>query len=100
MLSKPLGDDLFSYPRLKTPYIWVFQLSFNDFIQSVESAIVLANSLLEFEVDAPQSSAVLKLGLVVDICRSKAVDLDPAYELSTPLPIPQRLQEDFTDQCV
>lgn len=83
MLNKPLGDDLLSYPRLESPYIWVFQFFLNHIVQFVKSTIVLADSLVELQVEAAQSGAVLEFGLVVDICCSEAVDLDTAYTQST-----------------
>lgn len=81
ILSQPIPDYLFSNPCFEPPYIRILKLLLNDFIQPLQASIVSADPLVKLKIQPSQRSAILELGLVVDVCCPEAVNLYAAYDL-------------------
>ena len=62
--------------RLEPPHVRILGTGAHNFVQPLQPAIVLADSLVKFQVQASQRRAVLEFGLVVNVRGTEAVDLD------------------------
>lgn len=79
VLSQPVLDHLLRSPGLKPPDIRILELLLDNLVQPVQAAIVTTDPLVKLEIQTTQRGAVLELGLVVDICGSKAINLDATW---------------------
>lgn len=75
ILCQPFNDDLLGNPRLKLPYTCVLEFSGHDIFQLIQTSIVLADPLMQFQAEPSERSTILKLGLVVDIGRPESLYL-------------------------
>ena len=41
--------------------------------------------LMQFKIDATERCAILELSLIIDVCRTKTIDLDTAYDCNASL---------------
>lgn len=85
--SEPFFDDLFSNSGFKTPHIWVFDSIFNNFRQTVRTAVMSADPLVQLQGDPLYCSAVENLSLVIDVSRPEALHLDTSFEIEQALEV-------------
>jgi len=85
ILSQPLRDNPLLHVSLKAPYILIFQALLHDVRQSFLSTIMATDPLMQFKIDATERCAILELSLIIDVCRTKTIDLDTAYDCNASL---------------
>lgn len=82
MLLQPICNDLFRNMRLEPPNLRIFTIFLLHLIQPIESTIVLANPLMQLEVEPAQRGAILEFGLIIYVAGSKAIDLYSPFKAS------------------